>query len=156
MNYTDQLNALSSRIKGLIQAGMLYSQFLRVNSSDSHGSAELLRGQCENVVKEILSFRKIFEKSLPSISLSTIDAFENKISKFFADDLNITRDMMIQGLWTGLVGLSAFETELSFLLCDNQESIRTKSELAFHHLQRSIIVDNDFQKNGSVHSRVVK
>ena len=54
--------------------------------------------------------------------------------------------MMIQWLWTGLVGLSAFETELSFLLCDNQESIRTKSELAFHHLQRSIIVDKDFQK----------
>jgi len=44
MNYTDQWNALSSRIKGLIQAGMLYSQFLRVNSSDSHGSAELFEG----------------------------------------------------------------------------------------------------------------
>ena len=114
MNYTDQWNALSGRIKGLIQAGTLYSQFLRVRSSDSHGSAELLRGQCESVLKDILSFRKIFEKSLPSASLSTIDKLENKISRFFVDNPNEIRDMMIKWLWTGLVGLSAFETELSF------------------------------------------
>jgi hypothetical protein len=146
MNYTDQWNALSSRIKGLIQAGILYSQFLRVRSSDSHGSAELLKRQCESVLKEIITFRETFKTSLPSTSLSTLSDIENKIGCFFVADSYLTRDMMVEALWTGLVGLSAFESELSFLLCDNQESIRTKSELAFHHLQRSIAIDKDFQK----------
>jgi len=38
-----------------------------------------------------------------------------------------------------------FETEVSFLLSDVQESIRSRSELAFSHLQRSIVVDQELR-----------
>ena len=44
------------------------------------------------------------------------------------------------------MGFQLSKRSYPFNLCDNQKSIRTKSELAFHHLQRSIIVDKDFQK----------
>jgi hypothetical protein len=53
--------------------------------------------------------------------------------------------------------LAAFETEMSFILSDVQESIRARSERAFSHLQRSIVVDASFRekwqeafKNGEV------
>lgn len=39
--------------------------------------------------------------------------------------------------------LGAFETEMSFLLADVQEMIRTRAGRAFEHLQRSIVADAD-------------
>jgi hypothetical protein len=42
--------------------------------------------------------------------------------------------------------LSAFETELNFLLSDVQAAIRARSERAFSHLQRSIVVDSAFRQ----------
>jgi hypothetical protein len=49
-------------------------------------------------------------------------------------------------VWAGLVALGAFETELSYLLADAQQAIRSRSELAFAHLQRSIVVDEVFRE----------
>jgi hypothetical protein len=44
----------------------------------------------------------------------------------------------------GPVHLTAFESEMSFLLADTQEIIRARSERAFLHLQRLLAVDADF------------
>jgi hypothetical protein len=52
-----------------------------------------------------------------------------------------TREELV---WAGLVALGAFETELSYVFADMQQAIRSRSELAFAHLQRSIVVDGVF------------
>lgn len=47
---------------------------------------------------------------------------------------------------SAVIGLISLESTISFLLEDEQENIRRRSELAFTHLQRSIAVDETIQK----------
>jgi len=44
------------------------------------------------------------------------------------------------------VQLAAFDTEMSFLLSDVQQHLRSRSERAFAHLQRVIVVDQQFRE----------
>ncbi len=127
MNYTDQWKALSSRIQGLVQSGLLHAQYLRVRSSDSYGTGKRLREQSESVLNEILSFREGFQVSLPFTALSAIDKFATTTGKLITDTSG-PPDAAQERVWAGLVALAAFEAELSFLLSDTQESIRTRSE----------------------------
>jgi hypothetical protein len=145
MNHTDQWKALSSRIQGLVQSGLLHAQYLRVRSSDSYGTGKRLREQSESVLNEILSFREGFQVSLPLTALSAIDKFATTTGKLITDTSG-PPDAEQERVWAGLVALAAFEAELSFLLSDTQESIRSRSERAFHHLQRSIVVDVGFRE----------
>jgi hypothetical protein len=145
MNYTDQWSALSSRIHGLVQAGLLHAQYLRVRSSDSYGTGKRLREQSEGVLNEILSFQKNSHESLPLPAFAAIDKFVTTTGKLITDASG-TSDLAQERVWAGLVALAAFEAELSFLLSDTQESIRTRSERAFHHLQRSVVADTGFRE----------
>ena len=45
MNYVDQWKALSSRIRGLMDAAQLHAQYLAVNSGDSFGRGKYLRNR---------------------------------------------------------------------------------------------------------------
>jgi hypothetical protein len=145
MNYTDQWKALSGRIHGLIQAGTLYAQYLHVRSSDSYGSSKRLREQSKDVLNEILALQAGFRESLPLTAIAAIDKFVTTSGKLITDAADIY-DAAQEQVWAFLVALAAFEAELSFFLSDNQESIRTRSERAFHHLQRSIVADEDFRR----------
>jgi hypothetical protein len=73
-----------------------------------------------------------------------IDEFFVRTSGLITDTSGST-DSLQERVWAALVLLVAFETEVSFLLSDVQESIRSRSERAFSHLQRSIIVDEDLR-----------
>lgn len=145
MNYTDQWKALSGRIHGLVQAGALYAQYLRVRSSDSYGSSKRLREQSKDVLTEILSLQAGFCESLPLAAIAAIDKFVTTTGKLITDTSDFG-DAAQEQVWAFLVALAAFDAELSFLLSDTQESIRTRSERAFHHLQRSIVADEDFRR----------
>ena len=145
MTYHDQWKALSSRIRGLMQAGELHSHFLRVRSSDSHGVAKRLREQCEGVLTLLRTFRSDFEHSLPPTALVQTDEFLTRTGPLIVDTSG-TAESLRERVWAALVLLGAFETELSFLLSDTQETIRTRSERAFSHLQRSIVADPEFRE----------
>jgi hypothetical protein len=45
MTYADDWKAISSRIRGLMQAGELHARFLGIRSSDSYARARLIRDQ---------------------------------------------------------------------------------------------------------------
>ncbi len=47
MTYRDQWKALSSRIRGLMQAGQLHADYLAIQSSDSFGRGKRLREHAE-------------------------------------------------------------------------------------------------------------
>lgn len=57
-----------------------------------------------------------------------------------------TPDVLQEQTWAALVSLAAFETEMSFVLSDFQESIHARSEIAFSHLQRLIAADPEFRE----------
>jgi hypothetical protein len=144
MTYVDQWKALSSRIRGLMQAGQLHAQYLAVRSSDSYGRGKRLREQSEKVLGALRGFRHDFHDLLPPPAVKAIDEFVASTSALISDTTG-TPDSLQERVWAALVLLAAFETEMSFLLSNVQESIRARSERAFSHLQRSIVVDADLR-----------
>ncbi len=143
MTYVDQWKALSSRIRGLMQAGTLHAQYLGIRSNDGYGRAKQLREQCERVLTGLRAFRSSFHQVLPESAVNAIDDFLTRTSPLIKDSNG--SDSGQERVWAALVLLVAFETEVSFLLSDVQESIRTRSERAFSHLQRSIVVDAELR-----------
>ncbi|HIJ44324.1 MAG: hypothetical protein QF511_00225 [Rhodospirillales bacterium] len=78
-------------------------------------------------------------------ALTSIDEFVTKSSTLITDTSG-SRDARKKRVWAALVLLGAFETEISFILSDVQEVIRARSERAFAHLQRSVVVDQAFRE----------
>lgn len=145
MTYADQWNALSSRIRGLMQAGELHARFLAVRSSDNHGRAKRLREQSESVVSALEAFRDRFRHALPPAALASIDDFTQKFGPLIRNASG-SADSLKERVWAALVLLAAFETEMSYALSDMQEVIHTRSERAFVHLQRLIVADREFRE----------
>jgi len=141
MTYADQWRALSSRIRGLMEAGQLHAHYLAVRSSDPYGRGRRLHEQCESILAAMQSFRAAFGKSLPPSALTAIDDFVTRHGNLITRKVSCTPDELQERVWAALVLLAAFETEVSFLLSDIQESILARSERAFFHLKRSIVVD---------------
>lgn len=132
-------------IRGLMQAAELHSRFLAVRSSDTFGRTQRLREQGERILTEVSGFRDRFRQSLPTVAVDRIDEFLKQATPLL-QKTNGTPDTREELVWAGLVTLGAFETELSYLLADIEQAIRSRSELAFAHLQRSIVVDETFRK----------
>jgi hypothetical protein len=145
MTYVDQWKALSGRIRGLMQAGQLHGDYLAVQSSDSYSRGKRLREHCESVLSAIQFFRERFCQSLPQAVLAAIDDFVRRNGALIREK-NGPPNAQQERVWAALVLLAAFETEISFLLSDVQESIRARSERAFAHLQRSIAADVTFRE----------
>ena len=144
MTYVDQWRALSSRIRGLTQDASLHAQYLAVRTSGSHGREKVLAEQCKRVLAGLRALQDSFRQVLPTPAVDAIDDCLAKISPFVQESSSVP-DSRQEGVWAALVLLAAFETEVSFLLSDVQEFIRARSERAFSHLQRSIIVDEEFR-----------
>ncbi len=70
MNYHDQWKALSSRIRGLMQAGQLDARYLTVRTSHTFGRSKRLREHCEGVLEALKSFRDRFQYTLPAVALT--------------------------------------------------------------------------------------
>lgn len=145
MIYADQWKALSSRIRGLMQAGQLHAQYLAVQSSDTYNRGRRLHEQSQRVLSALRSFRDSFHQSLPPVALAAIHDFMERSGALITNTPSAPNAQQ-ECVWAALVSLAAFETEMSFILSDVQESIRARSERAFSHLQRSIVVDIEFRK----------
>ena len=144
MTYHDQWKALSSRIRGLMQAAQLHAQFLAVRSSDAYVVGKHLREQSEEVLSALNVFRDRFRQELSSTALASIENHVASIGGVISDTGGGPGAKQ-ERVWAVLVRLSAFETEMSFILSDAQETIRTRSERAFSHLQRLIVADPAFR-----------
>ncbi|MBI4590608.1 MAG: hypothetical protein HY725_17400, partial [Candidatus Rokubacteria bacterium] len=146
MTYPDEWKALSARIRGLMEAGRLHAQYLAVRSSDTYGRGKRLREQSGRVISALESFEARFKSLLPGPAQTSIFEVIEK-TRGWVKDSSGNSDIQQERTWAVLVALAAFETEMSFLLSDVQESIRVRSERAFAHLQRSIVVDPALRAN---------
>jgi hypothetical protein len=145
VNYHYQWTNIASRIRGLMQATELHSRFLAVRSSDTFGRTQRLREQGERLLEEVSGFQERFRQSLPRAVLDRIGEFVRYAAPLLRTT-DGTPDLRQETVWAGLVAFGAFETELSYLLSDTEQAIRSRSELAFAHLQRSIVVDETFRR----------
>lgn len=139
MSYIEHWAALSAQIKSLQTAGELYARFQGYQTEDSYGAGKYLREQCGAVVQSIDSFRKAFADSLPKEAAGRIDYFLKTTLAAAAKDASANQ----RGARGALVGLAAFESEITFILAGRQEQIRARSERALLHLQRTLAVDEE-------------
>jgi hypothetical protein len=63
MAHPDEWRALSSRIRGLMQAGELHARFLAIRPSDAYGRAKRLRKQCEGVLSALVSYLESYKQT---------------------------------------------------------------------------------------------
>jgi hypothetical protein len=138
--FLESWQALSRRINGLVKAGQL------CRPNDSYGTFQRLREQALKILTELDSFKGSFGHSLPPSALSAIEHcvrtdVDISVGKLLRDIAG-TRQAEDEKIWSALVMLAAFETEVTFILSDVQAAIRARSERAFSHLQRLIVVDS--------------
>ena len=132
--YLDEWKAISARINGLLRSGELSAQFLQSREDDYRAEIEL-RDQMVRVNYTLTLFAKANRASLTPDIIDCIERFGTSVSPYLGE--NATNQM----IRSCLIRFGAFESELSFLLKDTQVQIRARSERAFLHLQRSLVVD---------------
>lgn len=145
MTYLDQWTALAGRIRGLMQAGQLHAHFLNVRGSDSYGRGRHLRGQCASVLDALEAFRASFQALLPPAATTALENFVKQNAPLVRNPIDHHPDLIQESAWAALVMLAALETEISFILSDVQQFVRSRSESAFAHLQRSIVADPEIR-----------
>lgn len=156
MNYLDQWRAISSRIRGLMRAAEVDANLHAASPSGSYPRWPQLRRQNRLILEEIEKYVEAFSDSIPPKALTAIRDLISEAGPKIRDDSGHGA-LQAERVRAGVLILGAFETEITFLLVDEQEAIRLRSERAFQHLQRSIVADEDFQskwveayKNGEI------
>ena len=138
MGAHEDWRALSARIVGLIDAAHLASDLL-TEGNDSVGAMVDLGKHAAAILSDLQAFGELLDKSSAS-ARGAIQRVAKKAGPMLSEEhaSNAMRQIYIR---SALVMLAALEGELSYLLRDNEESIRSRSERAFEHLRRSIVVD---------------
>jgi hypothetical protein len=142
LQYQNEWKALSNRIRGLTEALHLHAAILAVNSNDSFSVARKLLEHIWKIGHALRAFKDTFGDTLPQQAQEAIGTILSEIPQFTAGmPVSETSDARRERVWASVVMLSAFEAEMTFALSGNQEAVLARSERAFSHLQRSIIVD---------------
>lgn len=140
----DDWISLSTRIKGLVQAGLLYAQMFATHSGDPYGGGRRIAEQAKQIFDELDQFSQRREGWLSPSARDALRLFLNERRSLFYETGG-TPDSNRDRMKASIISLAAFESELSFLLSNTQELVRRRSELAFLHLQRCIVVDEAFR-----------
>jgi hypothetical protein len=141
LSYVDQWQTLAARIRSVTTAGQLYAQFQVSHSQDTYGTINFLGDQCKGILEEIKRFGQLYSNTLPSEAMSALNRFLD------GDPANVIRGTAsLRDGRAALVFLAGLESEISYLLSDQQEFVRARSERAFLHLQRLLVVDEDVRK----------
>jgi hypothetical protein len=143
MGNIEAWTALAARIRGLIDASHLAAE-LFTKSNDSLGVMVDLGNHASAILSDLLAFSKSLDESEKDAK-AAIHRVASKIGPILMDH-NSTSDMRQIYVRTSIVALAALEGEISYLLRDSQESIRSRVERAFEHLNRLIVVDDDVRE----------
>jgi hypothetical protein len=147
--------ALSRRIQGLVKAAQLCTP------NDSYSIVNRLGDQALKILGDLERFRASFSHSLSPAAMTAInDCVRSDVDINPAKLLrntNTTGVLRKEQIWSALILLAAFETEMTFTLSDVQAAIRARSERAFSHLNRLIVVDSVIRErwNDALKSREV-
>lgn len=141
LNYLAEWRPISARIHGLEKAATLHAGFLAGNSASPYGADKDLQRHCEQIRESVERFLGDFRGLLPKPCNDAIDRFlfdtGSQIVKNSAGDAKLVRSIVVK--------LVAFESEMTYCLDSPRERIRSASEMAFMHLQRLIVADEEYQ-----------
>lgn len=143
MSIYDEWDRLSARIRGLVAASEL-STSLFAKHEDALGTVTHLGSLAHSIACAVNSFGGSLDLSEFPVKQKIHDAVErvwSVIDPASRSAKGTTPALRQNCILSAVVTLSALEAEVSYLLCDRQSAIRLRTERAFEHLQRSIVVD---------------
>jgi hypothetical protein len=140
-------NLISARIKGLAQAANLYAYFQAKSSGDGVSLSQILISESLDIRVALEQFVGAFSESLPDEVSCRVRAVLDcgKFNQLHEKNGSITQDEKISLMKNAVLRLVTLDSAASFLLRDNQEFLKRRSELALLHLQRSISVDEEIR-----------
>ena len=143
MHYIDQWKALSARIHGLAEAVEYDHRFF---GKDNTGNVRFLRPQASELVDALTELKAPLERAGQATAADAVGRVLGleKIKAVRAS--SETPDAQVQDVRSCLVALRAFEAEMTFLLSDSQQAMRTRSDRAFRHLIWQIAVDDEVRQ----------
>ena len=143
----DDWVALSARIHGLIESGHLAAELLPPNN-DSIGAMIELGKHAIAAIDNLKYFGATLGKFEADARVA-IERFTTQVQPLtsaFGSGGSTSNEMRQIYIRQALVMLAAVETEVSYLLVDHQLAIRSRTERAFEHLQRLIVVDDNVRE----------
>lgn len=143
LTYTAAWRTISARIHGIEKAAEVHASFLAVNSASPYGADKSLQIHCEQVLSSVEQFQTAFGPHLPAAATEAIDRFLLDAGQQIRQNASSGGAMLLR---TIIVKLVAFESEMTFCLDSPTERIRSASELAFMHLQRLIVADEEYRE----------
>lgn len=141
MTFKNEWVAIGARIKALALATHHYVQF-RGAGSEPYGAAKELGHQANDTYQSILRFRENNKTALPIPVAEALDKFSSG-----QPGQVLTATPELKQALAAITYLSTLEAELSYLLSDSEELLRTRTELAFAHLNRTLVVDKFAREN---------
>jgi hypothetical protein len=142
MSWLEQWRALAARIEGLIRAGEFLVSAFYVNGSDDF---EVVRKsfipELADVSREIEHLGKIYADDLPpkaSEALQKYIALQSNITQIWSQR-SITGRIDVQAL----ASLASFRSQFEYLIRDSETEGRNLTALAFEHIRRQLVVDED-------------
>lgn len=145
MSYQREWRTIYAKIEGIRVSAELWARFKQASYADSYGSYKEIGKACHSAAQDILGLAAKYEASLPV-------PVRERIEEFFTDQRRNLIDEAkseLKAATSALIMLLALRAEIEFLLTDEQEQIRSKTERAFLHLQRLLAVDSDAQSKWS-------
>lgn len=151
-----QWESISAKLTGLVNAVTLFYQ---IPEKDHLGTAKLLKNEIKNNIDLIMQFKNYANNTQLS---ELIDMFYNEISSTLNDTAGgVIGDQQNVKL---IIKLLLLKNNIDYFFKDSQTYIRKTVEVAFQHLQRSLIADPSlrevwgkeqkevhFEKLGSTH-----
>lgn len=151
MNWLIDWQAISARIKGLLDAGSFFYKALHHSSEDARSvKRKVLLENAEKILGNLNDFSEKYKSILPRDALDSLNSFldkpEMKDQKFFSPE----RSWESANVQFALTSLSAFQSEFTYLIANTQFIARKITERAFVHLQRSIVADDEIRKKWKI------
>jgi hypothetical protein len=146
MNWYQEWQALSARIHGLLDAGSFFYSALQHSSSDSLSvRKKILLANARNIFESLKNYLKAYQSNFPKEALESLKRF---LEQPDIKNFNFTPNQgQVRGhVQFALTALAAFQSEFSYIIADTQSVALRITELAFAHLQRSIIADDEVRK----------
>jgi hypothetical protein len=140
MSWKSEWQLLASRINGLAEATALLMPALRFPSPDGYGNfKKVLVPQIASIFEEIRLLRARHAEGLPQPVKDAMDRLLGK-ALFNVDDSTFGNNL------PAVASFVAFRAEVDFLASDAELEKRALTELAFEHLRRSLVVDDNLRK----------
>lgn len=139
MTWLEQWRGLAARIDGLIRAGEFLVSAFKVNSADAFSVVrKSLLPELVAIIAEIEHLGKTYGSELPQ---QASVALQNYVAQGWGKSFN-DGAVDIQTL----APLASFRSQFEYLIRDAEAEGRSLTELAFEHLRRQLVVDEDVRK----------